>query len=490
MDMDQSTQPVQGNGGETPNAESPTSAERTKGNPQPSLIHADTIGEDEATRLKDLATEVRDQDDLERDIGRQADQLLTNQANERDRKRLEKTQAEKVKFQSQIRKLHDRLNHPTGSAISLRLRAEISNLEAQIKTLDTDLEQIQERIGQRHEEQRQDGESTEEETGNRRLPNESQRDFLIRTGKITPFSKMPGRTLSRSDSTLQGVLLDAEDEEAEGEPAADETRATEVLSHRNLVQPGFIDDEGSDASFQMPDDSDRPKKRRRIHKRKSSAKNPTGVPIKSTAVDTAASGISSEEDEDAYIPDMDDREIASLGDSEGASSDGMEETSFLNKTPPLRAGSKRGRQDATESLKEDLTGLDDGNEKLYQNRLRSWVERRSAARTKANARKALPTNDFDDVAAVQDDNGNGEQTQHGHHLEEEWHLPHPVRPDTMFEGAYRVPGDVYPSLFDYQKTGVQWLWELYSQQVGGIVGDEMGLVLHISHHQEYMLTVR
>jgi SNF2 family DNA or RNA helicase len=25
------------------------------------------------------------------------------------------------------------------------------------------------------------------------------------------------------------------------------------------------------------------------------------------------------------------------------------------------------------------------------------------------------------------------------------------------------------------KTGVQWLWELYSQQVGGIIGDEMGL---------------
>lgn len=59
--------------------------------------------------------------------------------------------------------------------------------------------------------------------------------------------------------------------------------------------------------------------------------------------------------------------------------------------------------------------------------------------------------------------------------DEEWHLPHPVRPDTNFEGGYRISGDVYPSLFDYQKTGVQWLWELYSQRVGGIVGDEMGL---------------
>ena len=40
-------------------------------NPRSSPIRADTVGEDEAVRLHGLATEVRDQDDLERDIGRQ-----------------------------------------------------------------------------------------------------------------------------------------------------------------------------------------------------------------------------------------------------------------------------------------------------------------------------------------------------------------------------------------------------------------------------------
>ena len=40
-------------------------------NPGSSPIRADTVGEDEAVRLQGLATEVRDQDDLERDIGRQ-----------------------------------------------------------------------------------------------------------------------------------------------------------------------------------------------------------------------------------------------------------------------------------------------------------------------------------------------------------------------------------------------------------------------------------
>ena len=40
---------------------------------------------------------------------------------------------------------------------------------------------------------------------------------------------------------------------------------------------------------------------------------------------------------------------------------------------------------------------------------------------------------------------------------------------------FKIPGDIHPSLFDYQKTCVQWLWEFHCQKVGGIIGDEMGL---------------
>lgn len=49
---------------------------------------------DEASRLRELA-DVRNQDDLERDITRQADRLLNEQADERDNKRLERTRHEK-----------------------------------------------------------------------------------------------------------------------------------------------------------------------------------------------------------------------------------------------------------------------------------------------------------------------------------------------------------------------------------------------------------
>ncbi len=39
--------------------------------------------------------------------------------------------------------------------------------------------------------------------------------------------------------------------------------------------------------------------------------------------------------------------------------------------------------------------------------------------------------------------------------------------------GFRVPVKLYDALFDYQKTGVRWMWELHKQNAGGIIGDEM-----------------
>ena len=442
-----------------------------------SLIRSETLGEDEAARLKDLATEVRDQDDLERVIGRQADQLLTEQADERDQKRLEKTRGDQEKLHNQVRKLHERLKHPVGAATATRLRAEIEHLEVNIRTLSTDLEQIQERIDHRHEDAEHDDEPAEEETGNRRLPGESQREFLIRTGKITPFSKMPGRTLSRSDSTLQGVLLDAEEEGPEAESPLDEPHSTKVLSHRNLVQPGFREDEDSDADLNAGEDTDRPRKRRRLQAQKStSEKYATSASKARGKIDENASVVSYEDEEDDYVPDADQEERPVMGGSEDRSSEEEDDLTFLCTTPPRRAGNKRNQSNVVEGQKEDLTGLDDGNEKLYQNRLRSWVDRRSAARLRADRKKEslVPEAEFIKPEAETAIDGLPDMRDEGS-LDEEWYKTHPLEPDTTFEGGYRIPGDVFPSLFDYQKTGVRWLWELYSQKVGGIVGDEMGL---------------
>lgn len=45
----------------------------------------------------------------------------------------------------------------------------------------------------------------------------------------------------------------------------------------------------------------------------------------------------------------------------------------------------------------------------------------------------------------------------------------------VFPGGLVVPAWINDRLFGYQRTGVQWMWELHQQYVGGIVGDEMGL---------------
>lgn len=370
--------------------------------------------DDEAAQLAELATGVRDQDDLERDIGRQADQLLLKQADERDQKRLDKTQKDRDRLDAQVRRLEQKLTEFGNHATKTKLRAEVEHFKAQIESADNDLEQIRKRMDERKqtEEQAQNGDGTVEEENSKRLPGESHREFLIRTGKITPFSKVGG-SLLRTSSSLGDVLMDAEqeDDEADNDGTSDagEMQAAEPRSHRNLLAPGFETD--AELAQRLQDEefaSQRPAKRRRLESRKHQL-------TEITETSETPSGKSQDEDTEAdFIPDT---------------------------TPPPERSAQKTK------TPEDLTGIDDGNESVYQKRLNGWVTRRRAAR---------------------DD---GTSADH----EEEWHLPHPTREDTTMEGGLRIPGDIYPALFDYQKTGVQWLWELYSQQVGGIIGDEMGL---------------
>lgn len=382
------------------------------------------------------------------------------------------------RLRTQVQKLRERSSRSAGSATTTRLNNEILHLEASMTTLSTDLEQIQERIDQRHDGKAHNERSVEEETGNRRMPNESQRDFLIRTGKITPFSKLPGRTLSRSDSTLQGMLLEAEEDESEEALVTDEVPATDKLSHRHLLQPGFVDEADSDPGFEVLDESDRPKKRRRLQKRKPLAQDSVNLGKQPAASSYGGADETSSDDQDNYVPDLDDRGIATLGESDDTDSEESGDAFVMDTTPPRRTGNRRDKNRKLERHKEDLSGLDDGNEKLYQSRLRSWVERRRAARARATTRNESMTggenSDAHELERMQQNDALG-QAENGLEDEDEWHLPHPLRPDSVFEGGYRIPGDVSPSLFDYQKNGVKWLWELYSRQVGGILGDEMGL---------------
>ena len=430
--------------------------------------------QDEETQLASLGAGIRDQDDLERDIGRQADALLLEQADERDKKRLEKTQRDKDRLKGQIRKLEQKLAEFGNHATKNKYRSEIEQYNAQMATLDTDLEQIQKRMEERHNNETEAGQAAEEQ-GNKRLPGESQREFLIRTGKITPFSKM-GRQLLKTSSSLGDVLLDAEVEEEDGADegfgeAEDEMEAQQAapISHRNLRAPGFEQDSSSAVATPASTDGDadlarklqdeeyssgRPSKRRRLQTRRQAR-------AVSEEVNTPA------EDSDAYVPE---HSAPVGGEDSTAGGDMSEDEGVFATTPGIRPGGKgkakqRRVQEDYEDEQEDMAGIDDGNEQFYQARLRDWTRRRSAARRKA--KEQLESSEAE-TSREHEDNGAHEQT-------EEWRKSHPNRTDASFEGGLRIPGDIYPSLFSYQQTGVQWLWELYSQQVGGIIGDEMGL---------------
>ncbi|KAF2464689.1 DNA repair protein-like protein Rhp26/Rad26 [Lindgomyces ingoldianus] len=396
---------------------------------------------DEETRIKFLTTGTRDQDDLERDISRQADQMLTEQADERDKKRMNKTEAEIRRCQAAISKLRSRLVMPAVESAKLKIRGEITQYQKKIDEFDEELDSIQQRINDRHKSQL-GGEDIAMGGINHPLPNESRRDFLIRTGKITPFSKL-AQAHRGAPSSLSEVMLDAEVENLVEEQLYDKPKGP--VSHRNLMKPGFRDSRSSSEALSPPS---RPTKRRRI--------TPGRDESSSTESPTADS-------EDAFVPGMDDRELAALGDSEH-DSDQLSGDDEYDKEPSARkrkAGSRRTNKKIAKAEKvtgkevEDLAGIDDGNEKVYQSRIQAWTENRSAARRRARERQGVNVDEDEE--------------------DEEFHKPHPTELDVEFDGGFRIPGDIFPALFDYQKTGVEWLCELHAQGVGGIVGDEMGL---------------
>ena len=412
--------------------------------------------QDEASRLEALGANVRQQDDLEDAVGKQADQMFMQQADERDNKRLEKTYKQKQKVEEQLRPLKQKLR---ANPSSLRNQSEINQLQSELDQLDRDLEQIQQRIEERHNDA--DGEPSQDlATGNKR-PGESQREYLIRTGKITPFSKI-GQTQIKHSNNLADVMLDAEDGFENGEDLDDEYNepidaSAGPVSHVNLARPGFEDDISSNAesAAEMVKTSARKKRKLALPKDK-------GTPVLHSSEHSRESSETAPTSADAE--DSDDEFGVVKEQYDGTSTGGT-------------SSKKRAR--GVDNALEDLTNVDDGNERLYQARLEKWVTRRKQARERNAAKhsaSAVVTDMGDNLVPSTNDEGIAEQDNESlGSTQQEWHLPHPTREDTVFSGGFRMPGDVYPSLFDYQKTGVQWLWELYQQRVGGIVGDEMGL---------------
>ncbi|KAI9797268.1 MAG: hypothetical protein M1833_005564 [Piccolia ochrophora] len=434
-------------------------------------------GTEEAAGFEALAADVRDQDDIERDVAEQAERVLVEQADEKDERRLQKIEAERAKLSAQQRKLSDRLSQPIGASTNSRVRAELESVQDKAAELDKDVLDIQQRISDRHENEGSSKASEQDSSMNQRQPHESQREFLIRTGKITPFSKVGG-ILNRSGSNLQDVMLDAEENTEEAPDSGPTPRVAEALSHQHLRRPGFAEN-GDSSDSAAEHSSTRPTKRRRLIRL---SHDETQLPHRNQGrsegtLDNARHSTTEQGSDDAFEPGLGNQELTGLGESDetldasDATKDGMPTAAGTLKARPRR-GNSEGMVPCNVPQREDLRALDDGKESVYQARLKTWVEQRSKARSKArgdvlasktDARNDLPNEVSQQFLTDEDIKGN------------EWNMPHPTRADYQLEGGFRLPGDVHSSLFDYQKTGVEWLSELYTQQVGGIIGDEMGL---------------
>jgi DNA excision repair protein ERCC-6 len=399
---------------------------------------------DEAAALAGLTENVRDQDDLERDITNQANQVMIEQEDERDQKRIEKVQNGIDKLEAERQRQRRKLDTLHNNAM-LRKRCmdEIARISGDIAASKQDIEDIRGRINVRHQ---YDGANVEVDAagGNKRMPNESQRDFLIRTGKITPFSRMQGRGPAHMNDDLTGALAEAEEDAEVAEEQLGE--AAEPRSHQNLRLPGFANTTVIDAGIAAGEFGLRPRKKRRLDDGSSS----------STPQARASPALG--EDFTPSFSELDDDDLAE-DDEEEDDDDGAIMTSSTN---PKRVKGPGKRKVADTEEKVDLAGIDDGNESMYQARLQKWVDGRSAARCRSSQQ--------DEAEEETPEGEANEDTE-----TEEWFKPCPGAPDHNFDNGLKLPGDIFPALFDYQKTGVQWLGELYSQQVGGIIGDEMGL---------------
>lgn len=380
----------------------------------------DNLKNDEAAVLESLTEDVRNQDELERDITNQANLLMIEHEDELDCKRLEKIKINIEKLEAQKRIQKRRLN--AKSIAPDRCYQALERLTTEIEALKRDIKDIEIRVEERHKTRNEENDSGCIGS-NLKTSNESQKEYLIRTGKITPFFLIPGVTSEKTSCSSTESKKDLKEKAASQNS---ELAGIEKKSHQNLRLPGFKHTLSCEEEFSL-----RPRKKRKVKDLSEATEN----------YDQSCS------EDESYPPEFDQNNTASSD---------LEE---INEVDTKASIKKCFDLEIKAENKVDLTGADDGNELTFQHRLKSWVEKRSAARKKINS----------DEEDINDEEGISSKD------EEEWNKPCPGVPDHQFGVDLKLPGDIHPALFDYQKTGIQWLGELYSQQVGGIIGDEMGL---------------
>ncbi|XP_017887292.1 DNA excision repair protein ERCC-6-like isoform X2 [Ceratina calcarata] len=117
-----------------------------------------------------------------------------------------------------------------------------------------------------------------------------------------------------------------------------------------------------------------------------------------------------------------------------------------------------------ETIKSANAGSDSGSEYAPSDEENDSEEEGPAAKKRKYSTKFVHTN------RVLDD---GDEAMYRQRVEE-----HGFPKDELYhkiDNLFKVPQSIWKRLYKYQKVSVQWLWELHSRSLGGLLGDEMGL---------------
>ncbi|KAF5211754.1 hypothetical protein E0198_001296 [Clavispora lusitaniae] len=403
----------------------------------------------------DLNVKLVNQDELESSITEKANKALISKEQELDEKRLRKTTAELRKTTSKIQALRRRLENPRTKLSQRRqLEDEISWFEEnELQQLQQDMADIQARLRGNREEL---AKTAEKSAGGGRMAGESERDFLIRTGKITAFGNTSGFKTETGQSHVflraPGFGTERENrQEASMEKkvktkdqSVSETLQDQTDQNDQQIQPKL---EGSETQKSPEELEAYEYPQIDIPETTEAQLNPESLRPESYTEDIEDHSNDSEDkaqDSDGdYKANIEAIDVDSESENE-IPQKRRRAVSELESEPESEA-----KSDSEVEAQSVEANIDDGNEEYYQKRLQEWVSQRSALR-----------------------NENGKEE---HSDKPEWFLPHPSVADAVLDSRFRLPGDIHPALFEYQKTCVQWLWELYCQKTGGILGDEMGL---------------
>lgn len=122
----------------------------------------------------------------------------------------------------------------------------------------------------------------------------------------------------------------------------------------------------------------------------------------------------------------------------------LQSTHFLIRKLSRKSSDSRSSETKTKRRRTTLQGAwaDDVDDDAYDTRMRKLEED-----------GILPDGTSDADEDVEKSTADGESTQ--------------------LSGGLMVPNSIYDYLYEYQRTGVKWMWELHTQHAGGVIGDEM-----------------